>query len=137
MRRRSWFAKNHLDRGNGPLRIPPPTNTTSLLRPRWNPDPCLGTRLNSRVVGPGAGTVVPVRLWRRRGRWLDVDRGLLNNDGRRRVDVVRRRRVVPVRIRWTPPTRPDADEDAGMPTPSVAWHRRNEKQRDRQKRNRC
>src|SRR2546428_14073238 len=113
MRRRSWFAKNHLDRGNGPLRIPPPTNTTSLLRPRWNPDPCLGTRLNSRVVGPGAGTVVPVRLWRRRGRWLDVDRGLLNNDGRRRVDVECRGRGETERGNRSPPTPPAAREQAG------------------------
>jgi hypothetical protein len=107
-----------------------------LLRSRRDLDPCFWARGNGRIVGPGAGAVVPVPL-RRRGRsrlLLDVDRRLLNDDRRRWVHVVRRR----VPVSWTPPKRGrDVDEDSAVPAPMVPAEARrggNEKQRDRQKR---
>lgn len=146
-------APSRLD-PSAPWRMP-----SGILQPRWEGcpisassawrdlHPCLRTRLNTRVVSLRAGTVVPIRLRRRRRlgrrrrqrRLLGVNRRLFNDDQRRRVDVVRRR-IIPVRIRRAPPEcGPDADEDvapdAALPLPCIARHRSNEKQRDRQKRN--
>ena len=132
-------------------------NWVGLLGPRRDLHPYFWAGRSSRIVGSGAGTVVPVLLrWRGRSR-LGVHRRLL--DRWRRVRVIRCWivpviRVVP-RIRRTPPERgPDPDEDspvastpvaaapAAVPAPAVppaaaapglARHRNNEKKRDRQK----
>jgi len=137
-------------------------NWVGLLGPRRDLHPYFWAGRSSRIVGSGAGTVVPVLLrWRGRSR-LGVHRRLL--DRWRRVCVIRCWivpiiRVVP-RIRRTPPERgPDPDEDspvaptpvaaapAAVPAPAVppaaappaaaapglARRRYNEKKRDRQK----
>jgi len=125
-------------------------------------DPRLWARGSSRIVGFGAGTVVPVRLGRL---LLDVDRRLLDDDGRRCVAVVGRvvvgRVIPPVPVRA--PAAPRADEDnavapepvmtepvaavppvpAASPVPAavpasapcIAWHRRNEQECNREEGN--
>ena len=134
-------ARSHMPSGTLPPRWAGcPISAPSIAAPSSRRDlhPCLRTRRNARIVSLRAGTVVPVRLRRRRRR-LDVNRRLLNDDRRRRIDVVRRR-IIPIRIRRAPPERgPDADEDAtpdaAMPTPCMARHGSNEKERNHQKRN--
>ena len=88
-------------RAGEPEDASPARRGVSLLRPRRDLDPCLWARRSGRIVGPNAGTVVPVRL--RRSRWLHVHRWFLNDDWGRSVGVVGRRVIPPVRIRRTPP----------------------------------
>jgi len=103
-------------------------NRAGLLGPRRDLHPYFWAGRSGRIVGPSAGTVVPVRLrWRVRSRrCLGIDRRLLNDDRGWRVRVrrIRVRRVgvigwVVPRIRRAPPKcGPDPDEDPPVASPA-------------------
>src|SRR5207244_12018291 len=97
--------------------------TLGLVGPRWDLHPCFWAGRCGRIVGSGAGTVVPVGLRRRgrSGRHLGVDRRLLNHDRWRCVHVIRRRVVPRVWIRRAPPERrTDSKEDSAVTPAELA-----------------
>src|SRR5260370_13546562 len=102
-------------------------NAVSVRRGRnWDPGLLAARYLG--IVGLRAWAVVPVPFRMSRRRPFDVDRRFFYDDRGR--GIVRRRRIVPIRVRRSPPPRSDAHDDtatvevrstvltAAMPAPS-------------------